>query len=190
MPLTLTVPLEVLQIVDQCTMLPFMPLFTSHGAVSPGGVGGLRALGGSRLSVAMQAVLINSTVPSGRGRTPSDRGFHAGQGVGTANSHFPALTCSSAFAVSVAATRWQQCRLLWRQPLRLSCAFPVPRISLCEMTLDLTDEKAAQLMLLRQTVERSPESLRLRARRTQKLGKNCRTEPNPVERWQDPQKFR
>jgi hypothetical protein len=35
-----------------------------------------------------------------------------------------------------------------------------------EMTLDLTDEKAAllMLMLLRQTVERSPESLRLRAR--------------------------
>jgi hypothetical protein len=42
------------------------------------------------------------------------------------------------------------------------------------MTLDLTDEKAAlpMLMLLRQTVERSPEPLRLRARCTQKLGKN------------------
>src|SRR6516164_10688537 len=53
-----------------------------------------------------------------------------------------------------------------------------------EMTLDLTDEKAAlpMLMLLRQTVERSPEPLRLRARCTQKLGKNRRTEPNPVER--------
>ena len=190
MPLTLTVPLEVLQIVDQCTMLPFMPLFTSHGAVSPGGVGGLRALGGSRLSVAMQAVLINSTVPSGRGRTPSDRGFHAGQGVGTANSHFPALTCSSAFAVSVAS----HTLATMQAPLATTAAAIMrpPRTAhiIWEMTLDLTDEKAALLMLLRQTVERSPESLHLCARCTQKLGENCRTEPNPVERSRDRQKFR
>ena len=58
------------------------------------------------------------------------------------------------------------------------------------MTLDLTGEKAAMLRLLPQTVERSPEPLRLGARCTQKLGKNCRTEPNPVERSQDRQKFR
>jgi len=46
------------------------------------------------------------------------------------------------------------------------------------MTLDLTDEKAALLMLLRQTVERSPESLRLRARCTQKVGEEL---PNRAE---------
>jgi len=65
--------------VDQCTVLPFTLLFTSQGAVSPGGVGGLRASGSSRLSAATQAVLVNSTVLCGlAGSSGGDRcGYHA-----------------------------------------------------------------------------------------------------------------
>ena len=101
---------------DRGPVLPFTLLFTSQGAVSPGGVGGFRALGGSRLSDATQAVLVNPTVSSG-----------------LATMQVPLATTAAANMRS-------------------------PRTAhiICEMTLDLTDEKAALLMLLRQTVERSP----------------------------------